>query len=122
MLSNSQRIEAATRTLVGKELSAKAIELAVKATFPGLTVGVYVGDAAYTEKNGKIVPRTNTQAGDTDKNDGVLVALSNGKYRVLPTEKIVRKERTGRGRRGADPAATLKAATDELAALGFKVE
>jgi hypothetical protein len=122
-MNNSQRIETATRTLVGKELSAKAIELAVKATFPGLQSGVYVSDAAFAlDAKGNVVPRTTTQAGTNDMNDGVLLALSNGKYRVLATDKILRKDRTGRGRKGADPAATKKAAIDELAALGFKVE
>lgn len=119
MLSNSQRIEQSTRKLVGKELTGAAIIAAVKATFPGLTTGVYPSDAAYTtDAKGKIVPRTNTQANTSDGNDGVLLMLANGKYRVLSDKEIVRKPKTGRGRRAASPVDTDK----ELRDAGFFAE
>lgn len=121
-MNNSQRIERATRTLVGKELTQEQVIRAVKLTFPMVQQGIYVSDCAFVaDAKGKIIPRTSTQAGPNDMNDGVLLALPNGKYRVLSDKEIVRKERHGRGRRASAPTPTA-VLDSELAAIGFKVE
>jgi hypothetical protein len=121
-VNNSQRIEKATRTLVGKELTAEQIIFATKKTFPGLSNGIYVSDCAFTaDSKGVIVPRTNTQLNPADSNDGVLLALPNGKYRVLSDKEIVRKAKVGRGRKANVPTPTA-VLDKELAELGFKVE
>src|SRR4029077_892586 len=86
-MSNSSRIEKATRQHVGQTLtSAQVIEL-VKVSEPDWKGGTYPSDAAYKRTpEGTLVPRGKTAYGD-----GVLEYLADNSFKVLPTEQIVRR-------------------------------
>ena len=87
-MSNSSRIEAATRSHVGATLTAAQISELVKLSDPTSTKGVYPSDCAYKrDADGKLVPRGKTAYGD-----GVLEYLGENNFKVLPTEQIVRRK------------------------------
>ena len=97
-MTNSSRIEAATRKYVGAVLSAQEIALLVKQAFPDWTGGVYPSDCAYAKTSAGFVPRGKTAYGD-----GVLQYIGSDAFKVLPTDAIVRKPSTGRGRGSSVP-------------------
>ncbi len=87
-MSNSSRIEAATRSHVGAVLTAAQISELVKLSDPTSTKGVYPSDCAYKrDEAGKLVPRGKTAYGD-----GVLEYIGENNFKVLPTEEIVRRK------------------------------
>jgi hypothetical protein len=96
-MSNSSRIEAATRQHVGATLTSEQIVELVHVSNPEWKGGVYPSDAAYTRKDGILVPRGKTAYGD-----GVLEYLGANSFKVLATEQIVR--RPGSGKKAAAPA------------------
>jgi hypothetical protein len=86
-MSNSQRIEAATRQHVNAVLTNDQIVDLVKVTFPDWKGGVYPSDSAYKrDEAGKLIARGKTAYGD-----GVLEYLGENSFKVLPTEQIVRR-------------------------------
>jgi len=87
-MSNSSRIEAATRQHVGATLTAAQIQELVKLSDPTSSKGVYPSDCAYKrDESGKLVPRGKTAYGD-----GVLEYVSENNFKVLPTDQIVRRK------------------------------
>ena len=85
-MSNSSRIETATRDHVGATLTNDAIVDLVKVAFPDWRGGVYASDAAYKRTPEGLQPRGKTAYGD-----GVLECLAENSFKVLPTEQIVRR-------------------------------
>jgi hypothetical protein len=87
-MSNSSRIEAATRQHVGATLTNDQVVELVKLSDPNWKGGVYASDAAYKreEGTGKLIPRGKTAYGD-----GVLEYLAENSFKVLATEQIVRR-------------------------------
>jgi hypothetical protein len=87
-MSNSSRIEKATRDHVGATLTNDQIVELVKVSDPEWKGGVYASDAAYKreEGTGKLIPRGKTAYGD-----GVLEYLAENSFKVLATEQIVRR-------------------------------
>jgi|SRR5271169_178018 len=86
-MSNSSRIEKATREHVGAVLTSEQITELVKLSDPTSTKGVYPSDVAYKREGTILVPRGKTAYGD-----GILEFLAENSYRVLPTEQIVRRK------------------------------
>ncbi len=87
VMSNSSRIEQATRQHVGAVLTSKMIVELVKVAFPDYTGGVYPSDSAYKrDADGVLAPRGKVAYGD-----GVLEFLAENSFKVLATEDIVRK-------------------------------
>jgi hypothetical protein len=108
-MSNSGRIEAATRQHVGAVLTAEQIAELVKLSDPTSSKGVYPSDAAYKrDETGKLVPRGKTAYGD-----GVLELIAPNSYKVLPTEQIVRRKPLVVSKTEAAPAAPSVAAKTE---------
>src|SRR5260370_5808681 len=98
-MSNSSRIETATRQHVGATLTNEQIHELVKLADPTSTKGIYPSDCAYKrEEAGKLIPRGKTAYGD-----GVLEYLGENSFKVLPTEQIVR--RPGSAKKAAAPVA-----------------
>jgi hypothetical protein len=95
-MSNSSRIEAATRQHVGAVLTSKMVVDAVKAHYPEYAGGVYPSDAAYVRTDGLLVPRGKVAYGD-----GILEYLAANSFKVLSDAEIVRMPR----KRVAKPAA-----------------
>jgi len=85
-MSNSSRIEAATRQNVNAVLTGQMINDLVKVSFPDWKGGIYPSDCAYKREGTTLVPRGKTAYGD-----GVLEYLAENSFRVLPTEQIVRR-------------------------------
>src|SRR5271169_1906909 len=87
-MSNSSRIEAASRQHVGATLTSEQIVELVKLSDPNWKGGVYPSDAAYKreEGTGKLIPRGKVAYGD-----GVLEYLGANSFKVLATEEIVRR-------------------------------
>jgi hypothetical protein len=85
-MSNSSRIEAATRQHVGATLTSEQIVELVKVSDPNWKGGVYPSDAAYTRTPEGLVPRGKVAYGD-----GVLEYLAANSFKVLKTEEIVRR-------------------------------
>ena len=86
-MSNSSRIEAATRQHVGATLTSEQIVELVKVSDPTSTKGVYPSDAAYKrDEAGKLIPRGKMAYGD-----GVLEYLAANSFKVLATQDIVRR-------------------------------
>ena len=85
-MSNSSRIEKATRDHVGAVLTGAQITEIVRLADPSWKGGVYPSDAAYKREGDTLVPRGKTAYGD-----GVLEYLAENSFRVLPTEQIVRR-------------------------------
>jgi len=88
-MSNSSRIEAATRSHVGATLTNDQIMELVKLADPTNTKGVYPSDVAYKRTPEGLVPRGKTAYGD-----GVLEYLGENSFKVLPTEEIVRRKKS----------------------------
>jgi hypothetical protein len=87
-MSNSSRIENATRQHVGATLTAAQIQELVKLSDPTSSKGVYPSDCAYKrDESGKLVPRGKTAYGD-----GVLEYVGENNFKVLPTDQIVRRK------------------------------
>ncbi len=86
-MSNSSRIEAATRQHVGATLPSEQIVELVKISNPEWKGGVYPSDAAYTRTPEGLVPRGKTAYGD-----GVLEYLGANSFKVLSTDQIVRRK------------------------------
>lgn len=86
-MSNSSRIEQATRQHIGAVLTSKMIVELVKVAFPDYTGGVYPSDSAYKRgEDGALVPR-----GATAYGDGILEFLAENSFKVLGDAEIVRK-------------------------------
>jgi hypothetical protein len=85
-MSNSSRIEAATRQHVGATLTGTQIVELVKISDPNWKGGVYPSDAAYRREGTTLVPRGKVAYGD-----GVLEYLAENSFKVLPTDQIVRR-------------------------------
>ena len=100
-MSNSSRIEKATRQHVGAVLTSEQIHELVKLSNPEWKGGVYPSDAAYKrDADGKLVPRGKTAYGD-----GVLEYLGENSFKVLADKDIVR--RPGKApKKAAAPAPT----------------
>jgi hypothetical protein len=98
-MSNSSRIEAATRNHVGATLTNEQIVELVKVADPNWKGGVYPSDAAYKRTEQGLVPR-----GAVAYGDGVLEYLAPNSFKVLKTEEIVRRPQSKK------PAAVAKAA------------
>jgi hypothetical protein len=95
LMSNSSRIEAATRSMVGAVLTSKMVVDAVRLAFPDDKSGVYPSDSAYVRTDGILVPRGKVAYGD-----GVLEYLAANSFKVLADSEIVRMPR----KRVAKPA------------------
>src|ERR1035438_610751 len=88
VMSNSSRIEQATRQHVGAVLTSKMIVELVKVAFPDYTGGVYPSDSAYKrDADGVLAPRGKVAYGDV-----VLAFLAENSFKVLADSEIVRKE------------------------------
>src|SRR5579864_558829 len=86
-MSNSSRIEKATRQHVGAVLTSEQIHELVKVSDPNWKGGVYPSDSAYKrDADGKLVPRGKTAYGD-----GVLEYLGENSFKVLADKDIVRR-------------------------------
>ena len=85
-MSNSSRIEQATREHVGAVLTSEQIVELVKMSDPTSTKGVYPSDVAYKRVDGVLVPRGKQAYGD-----GILEFLAENSYKVLATADIVRR-------------------------------
>lgn len=85
-MSNSSRIEAATRQHVGATLTNEQIAELVKLAFPDWKGGIYPSDCAYTRQENGLAPRGKTAYGD-----GVLEYLGENSFKVLPSEQIIRR-------------------------------
>jgi len=96
VMSNSSRIEQATRSMVGAVLTSKMVVDAVRLAFPDDKSGVYPSDAAYVRTDGILVPRGKVAYGD-----GILEYLAANSFKVLGDAEIVRMPR----KRAAKPAA-----------------
>ena len=107
-MSNSSRIEQATRQHVGAVLTSKMVVDAVKLAFPDDKSGVYPSDAAYVRTDGILVPRGKVAYGD-----GVLEYLAANSFKVLGDAEIVRMPR----KRVAKPAATVAVETPAAPAV-----
>ena len=100
-MSNSSRIEKATRDHVGAVLTSEQIHELVKLSDPTSTKGVYPSDCAgKRQEDGTITFRGKVQYGDL-----VLEYLKENQFKVLPTEQIVRLP----GRKPAKAASTVPA-------------
>jgi hypothetical protein len=85
-MSNSSRIEVATRQHVGATLTNEQIVELVKISNPEWKGGVYPSDAAYKREGDALVPRGKTAYGD-----GVLEYLGENAFKVLADKDIVRR-------------------------------
>jgi hypothetical protein len=86
-MSNSSRIEKATRDHVGATLTSEQITELVKISNPEWKGGVYPSDAAgKRQEDGTITFRGKVAYGDL-----VLEYLKENSFKVLPTEQIVRR-------------------------------
>src|SRR5690348_13643704 len=86
-MSNSARIEAATRQHVGATLTNDQIVELVKISAPDWKGGVYPSDAAgKRQEDGTITHRGKVMYGDL-----VLEYLNKNSFKVLATEQIVRR-------------------------------
>src|SRR5215831_12804938 len=88
-MSNSSRIEAATRQHVGAVLTSEQIVELVKMSDPNWKNGIYPSDAAYTRTPEGLKPRGKVAYGD-----GVLEYLGANSFKVIKTEEIVRRPTT----------------------------
>jgi hypothetical protein len=86
-MSNSSRIEVATRQHVGAVLTNDQLVELVKVSFPDWKGGVYPSDAAgQKQEDGTITHRGKTMYGDL-----VLEYVNKNSFKVLATDKIVRR-------------------------------
>jgi len=86
-MSNSSRIETATRQHVGAVLTSQMIAELVKVSFPDWKGGVYPSDAAGKRQD----DGTLTHRGKVAYGDLCLEYLAENSFKVLPTEQIVRR-------------------------------
>jgi hypothetical protein len=109
-MSNSSRIEAATRQHIGATLTSEQIVDCVKASLPDWKGGVYPSDAAYVRTPEGLMPRGKVAYGD-----GVLEYLGANAFKVLKTEEIVRRPTTRKPAAvvAATPVAAVEAAKPE---------
>jgi hypothetical protein len=86
-MSNSSRIEVATRQHVGAVLTNDQLVELVKVSFPDWKGGVYPSDAAgQRQEDGTITHRGKTMYGDL-----ILEYVNKNSFKVLATDKIVRR-------------------------------
>ena len=86
-MSNSSRIEKATRDHLGATLTSEQITELVKISNPEWKGGVYPSDAAYKrDGEGKLIPR-----GKIPYGDGVLEYLGENSFKVLSDKDIVKR-------------------------------
>jgi hypothetical protein len=97
-MSNSSRIEAATRQHVGATLTNEQIVELVKVSDPSNTKGVYPSDVAYKRVDGVLVPR-----GASAYGDGILEYLGENSFKVLGDKEIVRRPTKAKAAPAAKP-------------------
>ena len=86
-MSNSSRIEKATRQHVGAVLTGEQIHELVKVSDPNWKGGIYPSDAACKrDADGKLVPRGKTAYGD-----GVLEYVAENSFKVLADKDTIRR-------------------------------
>src|SRR5450755_1483450 len=108
-MSNSSRIEVATRQHVGAILTSKMITELVKVSFPEFAGGVYPSDAAWRRgEDGQLVCRGKVAYGDA-----ILEYLADNSFKVLGDAEIVRMPR----KRAAKPAAAATVETPAAPAV-----
>ena len=91
-MSNSSRIETATRQHVGAVLTNDQLVELVKVSFPDWKGGVYPSDAAgQRQEDGTITHRGKVMYGDL-----VLEYVNKNSFKVLATDKIVRRPVSGK--------------------------
>jgi hypothetical protein len=91
-MSNSSRIETATRQHVGAVLTSEQITELVKVSFPDWKGGIYASDAA----GQKLEDGTITHRGKQAYGDLVLEYVNKNSFKVLATDKIVRRPVSGK--------------------------
>jgi hypothetical protein len=119
-MSNSSRIETATRSMVGAVLTSKMVVDAVKLAFPDYTGGVYPSDSAYKrDADGNLAPRGKVAYGD-----GILEFLAENSFKVLSDAEIVRKptKRVAKPVVAATPPEVLAAPVVAAAPVAAPVE
>ena len=116
-MSNSSRIEAATRGHVGAILTSEQIVELVKMSDPNWKGGIYPSDAAYNRTSEGLKPRGKVAYGD-----GVLEYLGANSFKVLKTEEIVRRPTTRKSAPAPEPAKveTAKPTSAKKEAAGKK--
>ena len=103
-MSNSSRIEAATRQHVNAVLTSQQIAELVKLSDPTSTKGVYPSDCAGKRlEDGSLTHRGKVQYGDL-----ILEYIKENEFKVLPTEQIVRMPRSAK-KAAATPVITAVA-------------
>jgi hypothetical protein len=110
-MSNSSRIETATRSHVGATLTSEQIVELVRVSDPTNTKGVYPSDVAYTQTDEGLKPR-----GATAYGDGVLIYLGPNSFKVLPTNEIIRRPQSKKPAVAVAPAAVAAAPAQKEAA------
>jgi hypothetical protein len=101
-MSNSSRIEVATRQHVNAVLTSEQIVELVKLSDPTSTKGVYPSDCA----GKRLEDGTLTFRGKVAYGDLVLEYLGANSFRVLPTEQIVRRPSNKKEKKPAIAAST----------------
>ena len=110
VMSNSSRIEAATRQMVGAILTSKQVQDAVKLAFPEDGKGVYPSDCAWKrDAEGVLQPRGKVAYGDS-----ILEFLAENSFKVLSDQEIVRMPRKRVAKPA--PAATVEPPTAPVVA------
>ncbi len=99
-MSNSSRIEAATRQHVGAVLTNDQIMELVKLADPTNTKGVYPSDVAYKRTPEGLVCR-----GKVPYGDGILEYLGENQFKVLADNEIVRRKKSAAPVPAASPVA-----------------
>ncbi len=99
-MSNSSRIEAATRQHVNAVLTSEQIVELVKVSDPTSTKGVYPSDCA----GKRLEDGTLTFRGKMAYGDLVLEYMGANSFKVLPTEQIVRKPTNKKEKAAKAPA------------------
>jgi hypothetical protein len=87
-MSNSSRIEQATRQHINAVLTTQQLEELVHLADPNWKGGIYPSDCA----GQKLEDGTITHRGKQMYGDLVLLHLGSNSYRVLPTEQIIRRK------------------------------
>jgi len=105
-MSNSSRIEAATRQHVGATLTSEQVTELVHVSNPDWKGGVYPSDAA----GKRLEDGTLTFRGKTAYGDLVLEYVGSNSFKVLPTEQIVRRPGSGKKAAPAPVPAKTEAA------------
>jgi hypothetical protein len=106
-MSNSSRIEAATRQHVGAVFTSEQVTELVRLSNPEWKGGIYPSGSAYTRTPEGLKPRGKTAYGD-----GILEYLGSSSFKVLSNEEIVRRPGSGKTQAAAPapvPAAPVAA-------------